>query len=170
MRPEKLNLCDFICEDNITEAADMTSFQGQNEEYKNSMFILIAKLNTLAFQLSSYTGNDRVAFQAKNVSTITTALRSIYDFFETKKQHQFTTLIQHNLDEFKKALQSNSTFSPKYSWNPVEDKQLSFQYSNSSTGIVPAQQIPPVNTGPEYKIDQTVINKTPIQNRIALDR
>ena len=166
MRKDKLDLVDFV----IIEAVDMSSLEGQLNAYVDSLYRIFSKMNVLTFQLQTYNKPDKDAFRARNSSPLINSLQKIYSYFEQKRQYSFTTLIEYNLEQFKKAIATGALFTPKYSWKPIKDSELSAQYSSGSVDITPNQEVPPKYTGPELKVDRVMLPSAPIVDRIALDR
>jgi hypothetical protein len=148
----------------------MRSSESQINAYIDSLYKTLSKMSVLTFQLQSYTNSDKDAFRARNSSPLINGLQKINTYFEQKLQHKFTTLIEYNLEEFKKAISTGNPFIPKYSWNTMEDKKLSSQYSSSSVDITPVQEVPPKYTGPEVKVDRMILPSAPLADRIALNR
>ena len=172
MKLKKLNFCEFVVPEKILEDIDMRSPLQQFEEYKKSVYASISKLNTLAFQLQSYNKEDKQVFQSRNLTPIVSGLRSCQQYFTTVGDKlNMVELITQNLNEFKKAVLSGTTFTPKYSWNPMEDQKLGQMYSTGSVDITPAQEVQPVNRNPQLKISHNVAHEVPIiHDRIGLDR
>ena len=141
MKKNRLDLVDFV----VLEAVDMSSSESQLNAYVDSLYRTLAKMSTLTFQLQNYTATDKDAFRARNSSPLINNLHEIYIYFTQKLQHKFITLIEYNLEGFKKAISNGTLFIPKYAWNPMEDKKISSQYSSSSVDITPAQEVPPKN-------------------------
>lgn len=166
MKKDKLELVDFV----ILEAVDMRSLEGQVNAYIDSLYRTLSKMNVLTFQLQTYNKPDKDAFRARNSSPLISTIQKIYSYFEQKQQHKFTSLIEYNLEQFKKAVTSGLLFTPKYSWNPMEDRKISSQYSTGSVDITPGQEVPTKYTGPELKVDRVMLPAAPIDDRIALNR
>ena len=100
MKKNRLDLVDFV----VLEAVDMSSSESQLNAYVDSLYRTLAKMSTLTFQLQNYTATDKDAFRARNSSPLINNLHEIYIYFTQKLQHKFITLIEYNLEGFKKVL------------------------------------------------------------------
>lgn len=174
MKRNQLKLEEFISP-NLLEQFNMKGPNAALDAYKKSMYETISKMNTLIFQLDSYNIQDKEQFQATNSAPLVAGMCSIRDYFAQLNQNNLMTLAEHNLNEFRRALTTGTRFEPKYSWNPLEDKALSQQYSSSSVDITPTQASPYRLPEREPSGRPGTVRKLPdinipLTHKIALDR
>ncbi len=175
MKRSQLKLDEFISPKDLTEDVSLLGPKAQLDAYKKSMWQTISQMNTLIFQLASYNNPDKEQFQAQNSAPLISRMIEIYSYFDRIGQHNFSTLADYNLNEFRRSLTSGTRFIPKYSWNPFEDKTLGQQYSSSSPSITPAEaspyRLPERNPGGNPgTVRKLSTIETPIAQRIQLDR